>query len=393
MGHGWPPVMKAYEHGLRPSLSIDVVTTVPGDMFTQMRCAFGCERARPLGVFWKADQPAENLLTEERLLEMATIDGAHVAGLEDRIGSLTPGKKADVVVIDATAINVAPVMDPVAAVALPADVSNVETVIIDGRVQKRDGKLVADVAKARRLVEESRDYLLEQRRGQGGVRRSGVGSGPAGTLRAVERESQLPGHFGDVGEQLREERQRQGISQRELAARLGLSPSLISQIETGRSKPSVSTLYAIVTELHLSLDRLFRGTDDDTGSGRAAPESAPGPGVGRGTVVHPEDRHVIELESGVRWERLTGYPEDEVDFMYVVYDVGGASAGNATLMRHSGKEYGYVISGRLGLQIGFRSHTLGPGDSIAFNSTQPHRLWTIGDEPVHAIWCVVGREE
>ena len=163
MGHGWPPVMKAYEYGLRPSLSIDVVTTVPGDMFTQMRCAFGCERARPLGVFWEADQPAENLLTEERLLEMATINGAHVAGFGERIGSLTPGKKADVVVIDATAINVAPVMDPVAAVALSADVSNVETVIVDGRVLKRDGKLVADVAAARRLVEEARDYLLQQR--------------------------------------------------------------------------------------------------------------------------------------------------------------------------------------------------------------------------------------
>lgn len=209
----------------------------------------------------------------------------------------------------------------------------------------------------------------------------------------MERESQLPRHFGDVGEQLREERQRQGISQRELAARLGLSPSLISQIETGRSKPSVSTLYAIVTELHLSLDRLFRGTDEDPGPIFGEAEPSRGPGLGRGTVVHPEDRHVIELESGVRWERLTGDPEDEVDFMYVAYDVGGASAANGTLMRHSGREYGYVISGRLGLQIGFRNHTLGPGDSIAFNSTQPHRLWTIGDEPVHAIWCVVGRQE
>lgn len=210
----------------------------------------------------------------------------------------------------------------------------------------------------------------------------------------MERESQVPRHFGDVGEQLREERQRQGISQRELAARLGLSPSLISQIETGRSKPSVSTLYAIVTELHLSLDRLFRGTDEEVGREQEGAEpAARGTVIGRGAVVHPEDRHIIELESGVRWERLTGHPEDEVDFMYVVYDVGGASAGNATLMRHSGREYGYVISGRLGLQIGFRNHTLEPGDSIAFNSTQPHRLWTIGDEPVHAVWCVVGRQE
>jgi 5-methylthioadenosine/S-adenosylhomocysteine deaminase len=163
MGHGWPPVVKSYEYGLRPSLSIDVVTTAPGDMFTQMRCAFACERARPHEVFWEADQPAEGLLTADRLLEMATINGAHVVGLEDRIGSLAPGKKADIVMIDARAINVVPVMDPVAAVTLCADVSNVDTVIIDGKILKREGKLTADVEKARRLVVDSQDYLLEQR--------------------------------------------------------------------------------------------------------------------------------------------------------------------------------------------------------------------------------------
>ena len=210
----------------------------------------------------------------------------------------------------------------------------------------------------------------------------------------MEREAQAPRHLGDVGDRLREERKRQGISQRELAARLGLSPSLISQIETGRSKPSVSTLYAIVTELRLSLDRLFRGPEEEIGpEDDGSDASRRASGISAGAVVRPEDRHVIELESGVRWERLTGDPDDEVDFLYVVYDVGGASAVNSTLMRHSGREYGYVISGRLGLQVGFGKHTLGPGDSIAFNSTQPPRLWTIGDEPVHAIWCVVGREE
>ncbi|MBX6723782.1 MAG: amidohydrolase family protein, partial [Dactylosporangium sp.] len=125
MGHGWPPVVKAMKYGLRPSLSIDVVTTVPGDMFTQIRAAFGAERARANAVFWEANEPASGLLTARQMLEMATINGAHVAGLEDRTGSLTPGKKADVVVIDATALNMAPVHDPVSAVTLCADVSNV----------------------------------------------------------------------------------------------------------------------------------------------------------------------------------------------------------------------------------------------------------------------------
>jgi cytosine/adenosine deaminase-related metal-dependent hydrolase len=163
MGHGWPPVMKSIEYGLRPSLSIDVVTTVPGDMFTQMRCAFGCERVRMLAVAWEAnvDAPA-NILKARDMLQMATLNGAQVAGLEARTGSLTPGKQADVVVIDATALNVAPLIDPYAAVTLCADVSNVETVIVGGNVRKRDGRLVADVAQARRLVEAARDHLAQQ---------------------------------------------------------------------------------------------------------------------------------------------------------------------------------------------------------------------------------------
>jgi cytosine/adenosine deaminase-related metal-dependent hydrolase len=161
MGHGWPPVMKAIEHGLRPSFSIDVVTTVPGDMFTQIRAAFAAERARVNAVAWEADAPVPaTMLTARQMLEAATLNGAHVAGLEHRTGSLTPGKRADVVALDATALNVAPVHDATAAVALSADVSNVDTVLVDGVVRKRDGKLTGDVARARRLVEESRDRLL-----------------------------------------------------------------------------------------------------------------------------------------------------------------------------------------------------------------------------------------
>jgi 5-methylthioadenosine/S-adenosylhomocysteine deaminase len=161
MGHGWPPVMKAIEYGLRPSLSIDVVTTVPGDMFTQIRAAFGAERARVNAVAWQANEPVpETMLTARQMLEMATVNGAHVAGLEDRTGSLTPGKRADVVLLDARALNVAPVIDGAAAVTLSADVSNVDTVIVDGVVRKRHGRLLADVDDARRRVESSRDYLV-----------------------------------------------------------------------------------------------------------------------------------------------------------------------------------------------------------------------------------------
>src|SRR5215208_3065319 len=165
MGHGWPPVLKSMEYGLRPSLSIDVVTTAPGDMFTQMRAAFACDRARVNAAGWEAGAEgdvSDTMLTARQMLEMATRNGAEVAGVGDRTGSLTPGKQADVVVLDATALNMAPVIDPVAAVTNCADVSNVETVLIGGQVRKRDGKLVADADGARRKVEASRDHLLAE---------------------------------------------------------------------------------------------------------------------------------------------------------------------------------------------------------------------------------------
>jgi 5-methylthioadenosine/S-adenosylhomocysteine deaminase len=100
------------------------------------------------------------MLTAVDMLKMATLDGAHVAGVEDRTGSLTPGKQADVVVIDATAVNVAPIHDPVAAVTLCADVSNVEHVLVAGSFVKRDFRLTGDLGRAMSLVQDSRDHLV-----------------------------------------------------------------------------------------------------------------------------------------------------------------------------------------------------------------------------------------
>ncbi|MGZ5301021.1 MAG: amidohydrolase family protein [Actinomycetota bacterium] len=162
MGHGWPPIMKARSHGLRPSLSIDVVTTVPGDMFTEMRCAFAEERWKSNDSVWESEEPLpDDALTARDMLTMATLDGAHVAGLEGRVGSLTPGKKADVVVIDGKAPGTAPVIDPVATVVLCADTANVDTVIIGGTIQKRAGKLTADWESARKRLEASSGHLLD----------------------------------------------------------------------------------------------------------------------------------------------------------------------------------------------------------------------------------------
>jgi 5-methylthioadenosine/S-adenosylhomocysteine deaminase len=160
MGHGWSQAVKALSYGLRPGLSVDVVTTTAGDIFTQMRALFASERARRHDVAWTEDADPTHLLTAREILGFATIDGAAVAGLAGRTGSLTPGKKADLVIIDGRALNTAPVIDPVATVVTAADVSNVSTVIVDGRVRKRDGKMLADLNGPRKLVEESKDYLV-----------------------------------------------------------------------------------------------------------------------------------------------------------------------------------------------------------------------------------------
>jgi transcriptional regulator with XRE-family HTH domain len=196
-----------------------------------------------------------------------------------------------------------------------------------------------------------------------------------------------PEALDTIGERLREERVKAGISQRELARRLNLSPSLISQLESGQSRPSVGTLYSIVTELGVSLDHVIRGGDPEDGTdppGRSGDDRSP--------VVHPGERPAIDLDSGVRWEELAADHEEGIDFLHAIYEVGGASTPDRSLMRHHGREFGYVMSGTLGIEIGFQVHELQPGDSIAFDSTVPHRLFNKGDEPVHAIWFVVGRE-
>jgi transcriptional regulator with XRE-family HTH domain len=192
----------------------------------------------------------------------------------------------------------------------------------------------------------------------------------------------------DIGQRLRSRREELGLSARELSRRLSVSPSLISQIETGKSNPSVGTLYLIVTELELSLDELFAGTGG-AGSGRRANGGVAG--TSGGPVVTKDEREELQLASGVRWQRLTHRADPNVDFLHVIYEPGGASCAENMLMRHAGFEYGYVLEGQLRVTIGFEAYLLGPDDSISFASTEPHRLAACGDQPVHAIWVVVGR--
>jgi transcriptional regulator with XRE-family HTH domain len=193
-----------------------------------------------------------------------------------------------------------------------------------------------------------------------------------------------------LGPRLRLAREERQLSVRELARRIGCSASLVSQIERGVSVPSVGVLYALATELDSSLDHLLFGADPRRPAPVTVPDSAPasvsrGPGI----VQRGDGRSIIDLASGVRWERLTPGADAMADFLEVIYSPGGHSTDERRPLRHDGHEYGLVISGTLQANVGFESYELGPGDSIAFDSSTPHEYLNKTGEPVHAIWVVV----
>ncbi|HEV2375878.1 MAG TPA: XRE family transcriptional regulator [Streptosporangiaceae bacterium] len=195
-----------------------------------------------------------------------------------------------------------------------------------------------------------------------------------------------------MGPRLRRVRTQRGLSARELARRLGCSPSLISQIERGLSAPSVGMLYALARELATSLDFLF-GVEpgSETGTAGTVAEGRAGDGAtaGDGLVQRAGARRCIDLASGVRWERLTPATDGRVDFLEVVYEPGGHSTDSRRPLRHDGREYGLVVSGTLHASVGFDTVELRAGDSLAFDSAVPHQYWNATGEAVHAIWVVV----
>lgn len=185
-------------------------------------------------------------------------------------------------------------------------------------------------------------------------------------------------------QRLRDARSDAGVSLRELARRIGVSASQLSQIENGRSSPSVSTLYALVSELDISLDALF----DEPRPGRSRTRSHRTSSV----LLHPGERAVLDIDSGVRWERLTG-PSEDVDALLTTYEPGGSSSSSGKLMVHAGVEYAYLFEGELALQLGFERHLLRAGDSLTFDSATPHLYVNEGTVPARGVWFVVDRAE
>lgn len=195
------------------------------------------------------------------------------------------------------------------------------------------------------------------------------------------------------GENIRIARENSKVSVRELARRVGVSASHVSQVERGLASFSVPALYNVATELGISMDSLFEDPsvpssyksyeeEQSAASGQASLDEA-------GIVLRLGSRPSLALTSGPTWERLTARPEKGNEFIEVVYAPceDGASPPSE-LVRHIGREYGIIIQGQLSVQVGFGFTILNTGDSIAFDCEIPHRFWNATPESVRAIWFI-----
>jgi transcriptional regulator with XRE-family HTH domain len=209
-------------------------------------------------------------------------------------------------------------------------------------------------------------------------------SSPASSPHAIGETSEAAPDRSLMSERLRAARVSTGKSARRLAAELGCSPSLISQIERGKAVPSVGRLFAMTTALGISMDSLFPETQPDL---RAKPEREQPDSL----ILHRQDRPAIDLEHGIRWERLTRHPEQGVEFREVFYEVGGGSPDSERAIQHNGRDYAVIIEGELTARIGFEKFLLRQGDSLAFDATIPHQFWNQGSRRVRAVFVMTDR--
>ena len=241
-----------------------------------------------------------------------------------------------------------------------------------------------------------------------------------------------------LGLQLRVGRKRSGLTLRELARRIGVSPSLLSQVENGKSQPSVATLYALAKALDLSIDHLFEvqadgggaveTTDEPTealgirvddavldqlhhSSAVARPGDGPGLAANRTEVgpqhhvwnssavadrlstTRPDTRTRLVMDTGVIWEQLASNTGHQLDFMEITYPPGSCSTSDERMLQHDGFEYGYVLEGELEITLGFDVFTLRAGEAVGLNSSIPHLLRNQGSVPARGIWFVHHRHD
>ena len=215
-----------------------------------------------------------------------------------------------------------------------------------------------------------------------------------------------------IGGALEAERKRQGLTLRQLASKAGVSASLLCSIEKGRVNPSVATLFELATALGVRPQIFFDVPATPIGVGAAevpaaasgAEVAAPCPdsrliGIAQAASdprARPDgpppaiwslrraNRPTLRLTQGVTWHLLSPQPDEDLEFMEIEFPAG-ASSGEE-MFTHQGRELGYVLEGELTIEVGFERHVLGPGDSIGYESTTPHRISNRGTVPVRAVW-------
>jgi DNA-binding XRE family transcriptional regulator len=240
---------------------------------------------------------------------------------------------------------------------------------------------------------------------------------PAPTAAADERAAAAQ-PVGYLGARLKLVRSAAGLSLREVARQLGVSPSFVSQLENGKSQPSVATLYSIAQLLHVSIDELFSADGDGPWPAPGSPSTSypgaassvhalPGPGsvsrsdlgspanawpdeahLPRLSVTRPGERQRLQMDSGVIWERLAGNTGTALDFMEIIYPPHSTSTNDQRMLQHAGSEFGYLVDGQLEITVGFEVFTLHAGEAVGFDSAMPHLLANRTDVPARGIWFV-----
>ncbi len=193
----------------------------------------------------------------------------------------------------------------------------------------------------------------------------------------------------DIGAELRRVRLLRKLSLRSVATEVGVSASLLSQVETGKTQPSVSTLYALVNHLSVSLDGLMKGQPHTGGETPAASEYEDGH---HGIVQRRQENPLIEMQNGVVWERLADGGRDDADPLMVTYEPGSSSSVEGKMMRHDALEYGVIIEGNLTLRIESEVHEIYPGDSFSFDGNRMHMYENNSSKPARGIWFVIGNK-
>ena len=249
----------------------------------------------------------------------------------------------------------------------------------------------------------------------------------------------------NLGGRLKRARQKSGLALREVARQLGVSASFVSQMENGKSTPSVATLYSMAQLLGVSIDELFSGehadavgpvdavgdhnptphdasshdgsthnaSAHDASTHNASRHSASGAADAGGTepisrsalgspgdawphdqvrprisVTRPGERKRLEMDTGVVWEQLATNTGAELDFMFIFYPPHSTSTNDKRMLQHAGSEFGYLLEGELEVTVGFEVVALRAGDAIGFDSSTPHLLTNKSDQPARGIWFV-----